>query len=427
MPSLVAAGLVGIFAGRGIGDLALSFDEFFSLNAIVRDPRNSIGSEGPIFPYYAVLWVWSGGGEWTNDVWLRAPSLLSAMGAAALTAQIARRFAGLKAAYASGLLFALNPGVHFVAQEARPYSLGLLLFTAAAFALLRALDQRRLWYWASFSIVLLMATAVMPNGLVIFVPLVALYSAIWSRFFFSRHFVLSVVPAALLVVLQLIVFASQISTMRASLPRPSVTWLPTGVIWAGISEAESYGAPGTFAAVLLVLAALSVLGRRILWSSLAVVALVFLFSLGPSSHYMGRTFVTLLPLVSVAAAFSVVRLDRRAMTATVAVAVLFAMPGYTAVRLWDSAADLKLATQIVEREAEATDQIFGDGYLGAGRPYELAAGISHYSSTIPPWEVTTEPTREFWLLYPDYPCEELYSEEVLGDMKLRRCAAPELN
>lgn len=425
MPSFVTALLAAVVMGRGLGSLPLSFDEFFSLSAVVSDPRNILVHEAPLFPFYAVLWLWTLGGEWTSDVWLRALSLVSAIGATAITTQIARRFGGILVAYVAGLLFVLNPGIQFAARDARPYALGLLMFVAAALALLRALDRQRLGSWVNYSLLLFLATLVMPNGLVYFIVLVLLYDFLHKNFFVSRAFVLSLIPTALLVVFGVLLYSSAISSMRASLPSPRVDWFPTGVIWSGIAEAESYNAPGTMAAILLVLACLTSPGRRAMWGSLATILLVFLVSLGPSSQWMGRTFITLIPLLSLAAALGVVKLDRRALTGVLVVTLLLAVPGYRAIRLpHDSPADLRLATQIIEQESEATDQIFGDGYLGEGRAYELAAGLRHYGSKEPLWEVTTEPTRAFWLLYPDYPCAELFSQDVRGGMSLRRCAAP---
>lgn len=416
--------LTAVVAGRGISDLPLRFDEFFSLTAVVTDPRNSLTHEGPIFPYYGLLWLWSLGGQWTSDVWLRSLSLLAVVMTAALMARIAGSFAGVKASYIAGLLFALNPGVHFVAQDARPYAVGMFLFTWAAYALLRGIDEGRTRSWIAFAVILFVATLTMPNGLLMFVPLTLLYSYRQPGFFLSKPFLLTLAPTVLLVVSGIAVFAAGISTMRESLPNPVLSWIPTGVIWTGIAEAESYGAPGTFAAVLLLLAALTARGRRVLWGVLGSVLLVWVLSQWPASHWMGRTFVSFLPLVSIAAAFGVAKMQRRQGAAALVVAVLFALPGYTAVRLWGAPADLRLATQIIEREAKPTDQIFGDGYLGQGRAFELAAGLEHYGSTKPPWEVTAKPTREFWLLYGDFPCEEIFSQDVLGGMNLRKCAAP---
>lgn len=425
MPSLAASLMTLVVAGRGISVLPLRFDEFFSLNAVVNGPLNSLGSEGPLVPFYSILWLWSLGGEWTSDLWLRSLSLLAIVLTAAITAQIARQFGGLATAYIAGLLFALNPGIQFTAQDARPYSIGILLFTYAAFLLLSALNSERIAHWIALSTVLFLATLIMPNGLVFLIPLLLLYGYVKPRFYLSKPFLIALLPTLVLIVVGVVALGPTISTMRASLPSPLGTWIPTGVIWIGIAEAESYGAPGTFAAVLLVLAALTPPGRRVLWGALLSVLAVWVISQGPSSQWMGRTFVTLLPVVAVAAAIAVARLDRRAMSAVIAVAILFAIPGYTAVRIWDSPADLRLASQILEQEAAPTDQIFGDGYMGQGRPFELAAGLSHYASKKPTWEVTTKPTSEFWLLYPNYPCEEIFSADVLGGMRLRRCAAPE--
>jgi len=423
-PPAFAALLAAVIAGRGISALPLRFDEFFSLTAVVTDPRISITHEGPLVPYYTVLWLWTLGGELTSDTWLRVLSLVAVIATAVVTALIAKRLAGVLVAYAAAGLFALNPGVHFVAQDARPYALGMLLFTAAAFVLLRAVEGSQRGDWVGFSVLVLLGTVMMPNGLIIFAPLTLLYSQIRPRFFVAKRFLLALVPTVLLLIVGIVAFSSAIATMRASLPSPAVSWIPTGVIWTGIAEAESYGAPGTFAAVLLVLAGLTAPGRRVLWGVLGSVLLVWVISQGPSSQWMGRTFITFIPLVTIAAAFAVARMKRTEIIAVMVVTVLLAGPGYTAVRLWDAPADLRLATEVIEREADATDQIFGDGYLGEGRSFELAAGVKHYAATEPPWEVTTEPTREFWLLYPDYPCEELFSEDVRGGMNLRRCAAP---
>jgi len=377
-------------------------------------------------PYYAALWLWTFGGGLTDDAWLRSLSLVSVVATAVLTTVLARKLGGVKVAYLTGVLFALNPGVHFAAHDARPYALGLLIFVLAAVALLTAVDSGRPWRWISFSALLLVGTTVMPNGLVLLIPLLFVLHSDHPNLLRSRALWLSLVPTAVVVITSVsLLVGGSFSAMREWLPSPQILWAPTGVIWAVIGESESVGAPHGFAAALLVLSALTVLGRRILLGSLIVVLVVWVFSQGPSSFWIGRAFITLIPLLTLAAALGLAKLSRKGLIAGLVVIVILAIPGYTAVRLpREGYADMRLAAQIIEQEAAETDQIFGYGYLGQGLQYELAGGLSQYASQAPTWEVTREPTRPFWILYGDYPCEEIFSAEVRGQMSVRRCAAP---
>ena len=425
MPVLFASLLTAVLAGRGISGRALSFDEFFSLTAVTTDLRSGL-AEVPLLPYYAVLWVWTFGGEVTNDGWLRALSLVSVVVAAAVTVAFAVRLAGVRVAYLAAVLFALNPGISFAAQDARPYALGLAFFAGASYALVRALDrqQRRLW-WA-FAVLLLIGVVLAPNGVIVLLPLLWLLRGRYPHLLRCRALFLSLLPVAILIIAGVALLASgSFSAMREWLPSPQLLWLPTGAIWAAIGESEFVGAPHGFAAALLLLTTLSAAGRRVLWGSLLAVLLVWVFSQGPSSFWIGRAFITLIPLITVAAALGLTRISRRGLVAALVVLLILAVPGYTAVRLpREGYADLRLAAQIIERESEDSDQIFGNGYLGQGLQYELAVGVDQYGTSEPVWEVTREPTRPFWILYDDYPCDETFSIDVRGGVELRRCAAP---
>ena len=89
-----------------------------------------------------------------SDFSYRFPSALAGLLLIPLLFQLARRMENLKTALLVALLAAINPLQIWYAQEARMYTLLVLLATAATLALWRAMTERHLFRWLALYIVL---------------------------------------------------------------------------------------------------------------------------------------------------------------------------------------------------------------------------------------------------------------------------------
>jgi mannosyltransferase len=83
---------------------------------------------------------------------LRLPSVLAMAAAAALTALIAKRMFGDRAALSAGIVFALLPAVSRFAQEARSYALTVFAVALVTLLLLRALDRPGWRRWTGYAL-----------------------------------------------------------------------------------------------------------------------------------------------------------------------------------------------------------------------------------------------------------------------------------
>jgi len=122
--------------------------------------------------YYLTAWVaFAVGGS--HELVLRAPSILAMAAAAWLLFKLAVRLFDPATAPLAVLVFVCSESVAFAASDARPYALGLCLFTGAVLMLIRWLDTGRMRYAAAHSLLsalaiathCLLAVALIPLGL----------------------------------------------------------------------------------------------------------------------------------------------------------------------------------------------------------------------------------------------------------------------
>jgi mannosyltransferase len=89
--------------------------------------------------YYLLLHGWMHAGR--SPAWVRGPSAIAFVATAGLAAWLGCRWRGVWAGLAAGLLVCTNPFLLFYGQEARPYSLAVLLAVASTAALLWRADH----------------------------------------------------------------------------------------------------------------------------------------------------------------------------------------------------------------------------------------------------------------------------------------------
>ena len=136
VPALTAL----VVGGWGIGTPGPWLDERFTIEAVTDGLATRV-VDAPMYPYYLLMWLWTGSGSLIDAGWLRLPSVLAVTAAAALVALTARRLGTVPAGFAAGMLFAMTPGVVRYAQEARSYALATSLIVLATYALVRAMPE----------------------------------------------------------------------------------------------------------------------------------------------------------------------------------------------------------------------------------------------------------------------------------------------
>ncbi|MGA5301981.1 glycosyltransferase family 39 protein [Nucisporomicrobium flavum] len=149
VPTVVAGAVVGYRAGTPgpwRDELATWSAAHRTVPQIVELGRHI---DGVTVPYYLLAHVMAGYGD--SILVLRTPSMLAATATAGVTALLARRLWGTRAALAAGLLVAAMPVMSRYGQEARGYALAALFAVTATLCLLRALDSARWWDWLAYA------------------------------------------------------------------------------------------------------------------------------------------------------------------------------------------------------------------------------------------------------------------------------------
>ena len=155
------------------------FDETYSYGMVTQPlhlmlTRWTWGSESNMVLYYLVLKAWLGltglFGIAPNEIVLRMPSALAAVGAAVMVYLLGRRLFGRVAGLVAAGLFLMNFLQMILAQMARSYSLELLLLGISWYALFAALDRRasaRRWWIVFVVSSVLSVYAALFSGLVL--------------------------------------------------------------------------------------------------------------------------------------------------------------------------------------------------------------------------------------------------------------------
>lgn len=102
--------------------------------------------------YFLLMRGWLHLGE--SEAWIRLPSAIFAIAAIPLIYVVARRLIGGKAALAATAILAFSPTDVYYSQEARGYTLGILLVLLSTWFFVRAVQEERerdWWLWSMFS------------------------------------------------------------------------------------------------------------------------------------------------------------------------------------------------------------------------------------------------------------------------------------
>lgn len=154
---LVAVGPTGVgavLALWGIGMESLWLDEASSLS-LAQMPfgafwRQATGAEINATAYFLLLRGWVTFG--TDETWIRLLSALFAIATLPIVHVLARRLFGEPRAAIATLVLATSPFFIEFAQEARGYSLALLLASSTSLAFILALERSTLWRWVAWAV-----------------------------------------------------------------------------------------------------------------------------------------------------------------------------------------------------------------------------------------------------------------------------------
>jgi hypothetical protein len=160
LPGLIVGCAGLLLALYRLGTFSLWFDESFSGGLASQSPpvlmQWATGTESNMAGYYLRLHWWLGLMQWLavlpSEFVVRLPSAVFAALGAAVVYAIGLRVGGRTVGIVAGVLYALNPMQLFDAQEARGYSLQLLLTCLSWLSLMLALKEQRAGkkWWACY-------------------------------------------------------------------------------------------------------------------------------------------------------------------------------------------------------------------------------------------------------------------------------------
>jgi len=348
--------------------------------------------------YYLVLHVWIMAFGASVDA-MRSLSVLAMAAAAACVAVVGRRLAGERAGLLSGLVFALVPSVSRFAQEVRFYSLEVLVAMLATLLLLRALDRPSARRWLAYAACL---------ALLGYVDLVALSviagHAAWValRWWQDRDhrplWFAGAAAAGLAACLPLVVLGSaQAADQVKWISRPGLDLAAFSMFGRNLFYSTSV------AAALIVLA---LLAWAVAWQQAAFmtavavlpVAVVWLASQGPYSYFFPRYLLLTVGAWAILAGIALSRLDLKVAVAGLAVVAILGAGDQQVIRApgahdWTtypvgrggSYQGYAQAAQVVARQARPGDGIVYQSQAGAQRWLMIGYGLQYYlARDLPP-------------------------------------------
>jgi len=157
--AVVAAGISLALGLYQLGQPSLWIDESYTWRATTRSYVALVHEHHWI--YYTLIKPWAAVAG-TSEVALRLPSVLAAAAACALLVPFGNRLLGKPVGSIAGIALALNPFVVQWSQQARSYTIVMLLAVCStwAFVWMRSRDSTRVW--ASYTAVLILFVLVQP-------------------------------------------------------------------------------------------------------------------------------------------------------------------------------------------------------------------------------------------------------------------------
>jgi mannosyltransferase len=290
------------------------------LSSLISTARHSGGTQ---LAYYLLLHAWIMAFGDSVDA-MRALSVLAMAAAAACVTVLGRRLAGARAGLLSGLVFALVPSVSRFSQEARFYSLEVLVATVATLLLVRALDQPSARRWLAYAACLTLLGYVDLVALSVVTGHAAGAALRWRQDRDNRQLWFAAAAAAALVAcLPLAVLGSaQAANQVKWIPKPGLDL----AIFSFFGRNLFYSTSVAAALIVLAIVAWAVAWREAAFmTAIAVVPVVavWLVSQGPYSYFFPRYLLLTVAAWAILAGIALSRLDLKiAVAGLVVVAIL---------------------------------------------------------------------------------------------------------
>jgi len=357
--------------------------------------------------YYLLLHAWIMAFGDSVDA-MRSLSVLAMAAAAACVTAVGRRLAGPRAGLLSGLVFALVPSVSRFAQEVRFYSLEVLVAMLATLLLLRALDRPSARRWLAYAACL---------ALLGYVDLVALSvvaghaGGVALRWWQDRDhrplWFAGAVAAGLAACLPLAVLGSaQAADQVKWIPRPGLDLAAFSIFGRNLFYSTSVA---TALIVLALLAWAAAWQQAAFMTAIAVlpVAAVWLVSQGPYSYFFPRYLLLTVGAWAILAGIALSRLDLKMAVAGLAVIAILGAGDQQVIRapgahdwttypsgIGGSYQGYAQAAQAVARQARVGDGIVYQSQAGAQRWLMIGYGLEYYlARDLPPG--TPAPRQQF--------------------------------
>ncbi len=253
-----------IVAGSGLGVESLWLDEAYTV-AAAKLPTTTfvdlvLQREANMAPYYLLLRGWVVLGD--TETLVRIPSLAAAVACVPFGFILARRLITPRGAVVATALLVVNAFFIEFAQEARGYSLVLLLSILATYLFVVGVDDRRPLAWIAYVLVGSLAVYVHIYGsFVLMAHFLSLVASPRERSVAMRT-IAAVFGAITILVAPLVAFVLTTDAQRGWIPSPSV-----GAI--GRAIAKLVGARSVIAAAILVPVSVALLWPIVLrvWSA----------------------------------------------------------------------------------------------------------------------------------------------------------------
>ena len=354
--------------------------------------------------YYLLLHVWITAFGDSADA-MRSLSVLAMAAAAACVTAVGRRLAGTRAGLCSGVVFALVPSVSRFAQEIRFYSLEVLVAMAATLLLLRALDRSSSRRWLAYAGCLALLGYIDLVALSVVTGHVAGVALRWHQDRAGHRdrdagnrdrdnrpaWFAGAAAAGLMACLPLAVLGSaQAANQVGWIPKPGLDLAAFSIFGRNLFYSTSV------ATALIVLA---VLAWAIAWQHAAFmtavavlpVAAVWLVSQGPYSYFFPRYLLLTVGAWAVLAGIALSRLDLKIALAVLAVIAILGAGDQQVIRSpgahdWSTYPVGKgrtyqgyaQAAQVVARQERPGDAIVYQSQAGQDKWLMIGYGLEYY-------------------------------------------------
>ena len=356
-----------------------------------------------------------------SELGLRWLSIAAIAVAVASVAASGARLGGRWGGYLAGVLMAVNGVALTRAVEARPYAVGIAIYTLALFALARMRDGAGRSATITYGALLVAGLVVMPQGIAV-VTAHGLW-ILWSHpsAGIRRRWSIAVAPLAVLAVVgALLAWLNIFQQMYNWLGSPSLVQLPKGILWAGGAGNAGVAAEAAVGLTLLLFGSASLRVRGLALGALAGLAVLLMASSGRTSFWLAGSFVPLVPIVVLAGATSIAAVPRSSSVSILLVLLMVSLPVYTAARMPRTGeADLRLAVAFMGERSDGPRMVFGD----STDAYGLWPAMKYYGTQVGLYEPIRAPQGQYWAVDNAPDCMPLETWDVGGNATLKLCAA----